>query len=144
MKYSLVLIVWVVFGCYAFIPSVFPQGFGEYGGAVGGAKQRQGSASSKGYGSAKPQSKRKVGSQGVGDLGVQPLRNQLMVISNGASLYPRQDDEAAKIEELSKDAILTPMVQSTSGVTEWFMVKTTKGTIGWVKAVDVRERPTKK
>jgi hypothetical protein len=67
-----------------------------------------------------------------------------MVISNGASLYPRQDDEAAKIEELSKDAILTPMVQSTSGATEWFMVKTTKGTIGWVKAIDVRERPTKK
>ena len=144
MKYTLLLIVWFVFEFHIFLPSVFSQGSGEYGRAVGGATQRQGSVNSKGYGNAKPRSKQKVGSQGVGDLGVQPLRNQLVVISHSASLYPFQDDEAVKVEELSKDAVLTTLVQSTTGATEWFMVKTIKGTIGWIKATDVRERPTKK
>jgi hypothetical protein len=35
------------------------------------------------------------------------------------------------------------MVQSAGG-NDWFMVKTAKGVIGWVKSIDVKEEKLKK
>jgi hypothetical protein len=67
----------------------------------------------------------------------------LVVASRQAVLYPRQDDEAEKIADLSQGDTLVPMGQSNSG-NEWYMVKTQKGLIGWVKSSDVREETGKK
>jgi hypothetical protein len=58
-------------------------------------------------------------------------------VSRQAALYPRQDDEAEKVTELSQGDTLTPMGQSNGG-NEWYMVKTQKGLIGWIKSADVR------
>jgi hypothetical protein len=87
--------------------------------------------------------KGKGGVEGVGDLGVQPLQNRLMVAVNSAPLYPIQDEESQRIEELSQGAILVPIIQATSGANGWYMVKTPKGSIGWVKSSDVLEKSAK-
>jgi len=67
----------------------------------------------------------------------------LVVSTNDAGLYPRQDDQSQKLGQLNQGEILTPMVQSAGG-SEWFMVKTQTGIIGWVKPMDVREDRIKK
>jgi hypothetical protein len=62
----------------------------------------------------------------------------LVVAVSDAGLFPRQDDESEKIAQLSLGDLLIPMVQSNGG-TEWYMVKTQKGLVGWIKSVDVKE-----
>jgi len=79
---------------------------------------------------------------GVGDLGGKPVASQLVVAAKEADLYPRQDDESEKIDRLSRGDILIPVLQSNGG-NEWFMVKTSSGKVGWVKAADVRAEPGK-
>jgi hypothetical protein len=111
------------------------QGFGEYGRSVGGAAQRQSGVRSRTPGGSPPGGKSI--SQGVGDLGGHPVPSQLVVTSKEAVLYPRQDDEAEKIASLVQGEVLFPLVQSVGG-NDWYMVKTTKGLIGWVKSSDVR------
>ena len=128
---------------HVYLPSAFSQAFGEYGRALGGVTKPQGSVSPKGPGGVGLKEKGKGGGQGIGDVGVPPLQTQLVVISNSAPLYPRQDDETQRIEEISQGAILVPMLQGTSGAISWYMVKTQKGTIGWVKSTDVREQAVK-
>ncbi len=144
MKHTMVAIGFVA--CYfeASLPLVSAQAFGEYGRALGGAAQRQGISVSKTARRNDPSGKVNGGSHGVGDLGVQPLQKRLIVAANSASLYPKQDDEAQKIEDLSQGAILIPVMHTTSGSSGWYMVKTHKGTIGWVKSIDVREELAKK
>jgi hypothetical protein len=66
----------------------------------------------------------------------------LVVASKEAALYPRQDDEAEKIDRLLQGETLVPMVQIAGG-NEWYMVKTYKGLIGWVKSSDVRTETAK-
>jgi len=144
MKRIILTIGFIGLYFHAYLPSAFSQAFGEYGRAVGGATKRQGSVGPKGPGGVGLKEKGKGGGQGIGDVGVQPLQTQLVVTSNSAPLYPRQDDETQKIEELSQGAILVPMLQSTSGAISWYMVKTQKGTIGWVKSTDVREQAGRK
>jgi hypothetical protein len=144
MKYTMVAIGFVA--CYfeASLPVVSAQAFGEYSRALGGAAERQGSSVSKTARRSDPRGKVNAGSPGVGDLGVQPLQRRLIVTTSSAFLYPTQDDEAQKIEDLSQGAILIPVMHTTSGSNGWYMVKSQKGTLGWVISKDVREELAKK
>jgi hypothetical protein len=128
----------------ASLPIVSAQAFGEYGRTLGGATQRQGSSVPKTARGSEPRPKGHSQFHGVGDLGVQPLKKRLVVAANSASLYPNQDDEAQQIEELSQGEILIPVIHTTSGSNGWYMVKTQKGSTGWVKSIDVREESIKK
>jgi hypothetical protein len=119
------------------------QAIGEYGRTVGGVGQRQGGVSQKTSRAPSQNTKGKTVVQGIGDVGGRPVPSGLVVASKHAALYPRQDDEAEKIAELSQGDTLIPMVQSNGG-NSWYMVKTQQGAIGWVKGVDVREDSAKK
>jgi hypothetical protein len=66
----------------------------------------------------------------------------LVVTNKDAGLFQRQDDEGEKISQLTEGESLVPVVQS-EGRNQWFMVRTQKGLVGWVKAVDVRQEKTK-
>jgi hypothetical protein len=118
------------------------QAISEYGRIVGGVGQRQGRVSPK---ASRPSqnAKGKTVVQGIGDAGARPIPSGLVVVSRQIGLYPRQDDTAEKITELSEGDTLMPMIQSNGG-SDWYMVKTQQGVIGWVKAVEVREDTGKK
>jgi len=115
------------------------QGFGDYGRALGGVGQGQGGTVPRAPGTSSPSNKGKGVSGGVGDVGGRDMPSRLVVASKEAALYPRQDDEAEKIDRLVEGETLVPMVQSEGG-RDWYMVKTSKGLIGWVKSVDVRTK----
>lgn len=123
------------------IPTViFAQAFGEYGRAVGSVPHGQGITGVRTPGGG---TQGGVTGGGVGDAGGRGLPTRLVVASKSTGLYPRQDSEAEKIDQLSQGESLVPMVQ-TAGGSEWYMVKTQKGLVGWVKGADVREEKTKK
>jgi hypothetical protein len=121
---------------------VLAQAFGEYGRTVGGVTQRQGSGGPKAPGGRAQTGKGKGVFQGVGDVGGRPVPSQLVVTSKEAALYPRQDDESEKLDRLAQGETLVPMVQSNGG-NGWYMVKTQRGLVGWVKSADVREESGK-
>ena len=122
-------------------PAVFAQGFGEYGRAVGSIPHGQGITGGKPSGGV---TQGGVPGGTVGDLGGRAMPARLVVAAKDAGLFPRQDDEAEKIAQLSEGENLVPMVQS-EGNSQWYMVKTQKGLVGWVKSADVRhEKQTKK
>jgi hypothetical protein len=118
------------------------QAIGEYGRTVEGTRQRQGNASPRASRTSQ-NAKGKTVVQGVSDTGGRPVPSGLVVVSKQIGLYPRQDDTAEKITELSEGDTLIPMVQSNGG-NDWYMVKTQQGVIGWVKAAGVREDTGKK
>jgi hypothetical protein len=122
---------------------VFAQAFGEYGRTVGGAGQSQGNVSQKASRAPFQNSKGKAVVEGIGDSGGRPVPSALVVASRQAALYPRQDDETEKIAELFQGDTLIPMGQSNGG-NEWYMVKTQKGLVGWIKSADVRTETAKK
>jgi hypothetical protein len=70
-----------------------------------------------------------------------PLR--LVVTAKNAGLFARQDEEGEKIAQLLEGENLVPMVQS-EGARQWYMVRTQKGLVGWIKSADVRGEHTKK
>ena len=119
------------------VTPLFAQAFGEYGRVVGGLPQ--------GVGPRAPGNAPQAGSGTgeIGNLGGKALPIRLVVTTKDASLYPKQDDESEKVGELAQGESLVPMVQS-SGGNDWYMVKTQKGLIGWVKSVDVKEEKAKK
>ena len=119
------------------------QAIGEYGRTVGGAAQRQGSVSQKASRAPSQNNRGKGVVEGIGDAGGRPVPSGLVVASRQAALYPRQDDEAEKIAELSLGDTLIPMGQSNGG-NEWYMVKTQTGLVGWIKSTDVRTETAKK
>jgi hypothetical protein len=125
----------------AAIPAaVFAQAFGEYGRTLGGIPHGPGVTGSRTPGSGAMGSS---GTGGVGNSGGRALPSRLVVAVQDAALFPRQDDESEKITQLSPGETLIPMVQSSGGY-EWYMVKTQKGLIGWVKSADVKEEKVKK
>jgi hypothetical protein len=60
----------------------------------------------------------------------------LTVTTLDARLYPRQDNEAKFIATLEKGEKLQPFAQGV-GNQHWYMIKTSKGIIGWIQAIDV-------
>jgi len=122
------------------IPAViFAQAFGEYGRTLGGIPHGQGITGSRTPGGV---TQGGTGSGGVGDVGGRTLPTRLVVATKDAGLYPRQDEESEKLFQLAQGETLMPMIQSAGG-SEWYMVKTQKGVVGWVKSTDVREEKTK-
>jgi hypothetical protein len=140
MKRSLVIALFPL--VFLFSASLaFAQAFGEYGRAVGSVPHGQGITGGRTPGGV---SQGGVTGGGVGDVGGgRALPTRLVVASKSAGLYPRQDGEAEKIDQLSEGEFLVPMVQAAGG-SDWYMVKTQKGLVGWVKGADVREEKTKK
>ena len=116
-------------------PPIFAQAFGEYGRAVGSVPQGKGVI---GSGPSGGGSHGNVSGGGVGDIGGRAMPMRLIVAAKNAGLFPRQDDESEKITQLSEGENLVPMVQS-EGSSPWYMVKTQKGLVGWVKSADVRQ-----
>jgi hypothetical protein len=112
----------------------YAQAFGEYGRAVGSIPHGRGISGSRAPGGV---TQGNVGSGGVGDIGGRKLPVRLVVTSKSAGLFPRQDEETEKIVQLAQGETLVPMVQSEGG-SNWYMVKTPKGLIGWIKSSDVR------
>ena len=141
MKATKLLILGTIIVLFLVPQVVFAQAIGEYGRTVGGVAQRQGSVGQKA--SRAPSQNSKAVVEGIGDAGGRPLPSALVVASRQAALYPRQDDETEKIAELSQGDTLIPMGQSNGG-NEWYMVKTQKGLVGWIKSADVRTETTKK
>jgi hypothetical protein len=121
---------------------VFPQAMGEYGRTLGGVSQRKGNAMPKASTAHRKNTKGKAVFQGIGDLGHRQVPSGLTV-ARQAGLYSRQDDEAEKVDQLFEGDTLIPMGHSIGG-SEWYMVKTSKGLIGWVKSADIREQTPKK
>jgi hypothetical protein len=119
---------------------VFAQAFGEYGRAVGSVPHGTGITGSRTPGGV---TQGNAGTGGIGDVGGRALPIRLVVGTKDAGLYPRQDEESEKLFKLAQVETLIPMVQSAGG-SEWYMVKTQKGLVGWVKATDVREEKLKK
>jgi hypothetical protein len=115
------------------------QAFGEYGRAVGnvprGPNIAPGGAASSAPGT--------IGAAGLGNLDSRVLPPRLVVASKMAGLFPRQDDEMEKITQLSEGEKLVPLIQS-EGSIPWYMVRTEKGIIGWVRSADVRKDELKK
>jgi hypothetical protein len=119
---------------------VFAQAFGEYGRAVGSVPHGQGITGGRTSGGV-TQGGGTGG--GLGDLGGRAMPVRLVVAAKNAGLFPRQDEESEKIAQLSEGENLVPMVQS-EGSSPWYMVKTQKGLVGWVKSTDVRQEQKKK
>jgi len=135
------LIVASLLAAFVFSPTlVFAQGFGEYGRAVGSVPHGTGITGSRPPGGV---TQGGVTGGGVGDLGGRGLPTRLVVATKDAGLYPRQDEESEKLIQLAQGDTLTPMVQSAGG-SEWYMVKTQKGVVGWIRSIDVREEKIKK
>jgi hypothetical protein len=137
MKKSL----WIGLTWFSFVipAAVFAQAFGEYGRTLGGVPHGRGITGSRAPGGVTQGGK---GTGGVGDVGGRALPSRLVVATKDAGLYPRQDDEAERLAQLAQGEAIIPMVQSAGG-SEWYMVKTQKGLVGWVKATDVREEKVK-
>lgn len=119
--------------------SVLAQAFGEYGRAVGSLPHGPGITGSRSSGRVTQGNT--GGSGGVGDIGGRVLPARL-IVAKSTGLFPRQDEESKRIAQLPEGESLVPMVQA-AGSNAWYMVKTSKGIIGWVKGSDVHEEKTK-
>jgi hypothetical protein len=51
-------------------------------------------------------------------------------------LYAQQDDHSDQIATLQKGQLLTPLAEAV-GQQTWYMVKTSQGLVGWIRAIDV-------
>lgn len=119
---------------------VFGQGFGEYGRAVGSLPHGRGIT---GPGLSGGGSQRQGSSGGVGEISGRALPGRLVVAAKSASLFPRQDDESEKIAQLTEGEHLIPLVES-EGSVRWYMVRTEKGLVGWVKSGDVKQEKSQR
>jgi hypothetical protein len=58
------------------------------------------------------------------------------VTATEAHLYAQQDSESKVVMTLLKGNVLKPLAQIV-GTGVWYMVRTSKGAVGWIQAVDV-------
>jgi hypothetical protein len=56
--------------------------------------------------------------------------------ATGVALYPRQDATTDRIATLAEGEALFPLMEAI-GVEVWYMVRTQRGLVGWVRAADV-------
>ena len=56
--------------------------------------------------------------------------------ATGVPLFARQDAETDRIATLEEGEVLIPLAEAV-GVETWYMVRTKRGLIGWVRAADV-------
>jgi peroxiredoxin len=68
-----------------------------------------------------------------------PFPASLVVGTRGATVHTQQDQHSEAITELEKGEPLFPLAKTFGGGGEWYMVKTRKGTVGWIKASNVEE-----
>jgi len=121
----------------------FAQGIGEYGRVMGGVTQGSRGVGPRTSGVGVQKGKGVV--QGVGGVeSGSALPGHLVVAAKTAPLYPRQDDEMDEIDKLSQGELLVPMMHSTGAATDWYLVKTQKGIVGWIKSADVQKPEAKK
>lgn len=119
------------------------QGFTEYSRGLQGVVRNRGGVSRNGLGRSN------IDGRGTGYGGVlgddsQPVPSTLTVASKEASLYARQDAESDTVVLLSRGDRLVPMAQTVGGSSVWYMVRTEKGAVGWIKSSDVSEQAQKK
>lgn len=124
----------------SYLPDAAAQAIGEYGRTIGKSSQRKASPTPKGRATNSPKARSGGTTHGVGDLGVKPLKNELIVKADGSPLYSRQDLHGEKLGEVSRGAILTPVLHVSSGGMDWYMVTNEKGTVGWIPSLYVQER----
>ena len=136
-KFTLATLVTSLLFCSSL---AFAQAFGDYGRAVGSIPRGKGIA---GPGVSGGGNQGNVRDGDVPDSGGRMLPKRLVVASQNAYLFPRQDPESEKIAQLSEGESLVLMVQS-EGNNPWYMVKTQTGLVGWVKSLDVRQENAKK
>ena len=128
------------------VPAVFgaslvvAQAFGEYGRAVGNLPHGRGIT---GPGASVGGGQREGNSGGVGEIPGRALPARLIVAAKSAGLFPRQDDESEKLAQLPEGENLVPLLES-EGTVRWYMVRTEKGLVGWVKSGDVRQEKSKR
>jgi hypothetical protein len=137
---KIAMFYWMGLAVLLLPPAVFAQAFGEYGRAVGSIPHGQGVMGGRPSGGV---TQGGVPGGTVVESDVRRLPARLVVAVNDAGLFPSQDDQSEKLGQLNQGEILTPMIQSTGG-NDWFMVKTQKGIIGWIKSRDVRAEKIKK
>jgi len=138
MKATKLLILGTIIVLFLVPQVVFAQAFGEYGRIVGGVGNSSLGQKAPGVSSQIINGRGAV--EGIGDLGGRHVPRALVVASKQAALYPRQDEESEKMAELSQGDTLLPVGQSN----DWYMVKTQKGLVGWIKSADVRAEAGKK
>jgi len=113
-KFIVIVLPMMISG--AFPAPVLSQGFFEYGRAVGSVPHGQGITGGKASGGTQ-QGSGTVG--GIGDVGGRSLPTRLVVAAKTTGLYPSQDEETEKIEQLSQGDALSPMVQSAGNNGTW-------------------------
>lgn len=84
---------------------ILAQAIGEYGRTVGGVGQRQSGVSQKASRAPSQNGKSKAVVEGIEGAVGRPVPSVLVVASRQAVLYPRQDDEAEKIADLSREIL---------------------------------------
>jgi len=72
-----------------------------------------------------------------------PLPSVLLVKSSEASVYAQQDQSSETVARLIRGQKLTPLAKAFGAGSPWYMVKTQKGAVGWIKASDVEEASKK-
>ena len=68
-----------------------------------------------------------------------PFPSSLRIRASGASVHLQQDAQSEIIARLDKGEELSPLAKAFGGGTAWFMVKTKKGAVGWVRVSDIEE-----
>jgi len=138
---------WIVPAIFFLISSFVPQqgksqAVTEYGKQLEGLKQRQPAAKQK---SLRAPATGKKSSRSSGE----PERSEIIPATSMPSmlsarrgdvpLYANQDEYSDTVAKLNQGENLIPLAQAYGRGEPWYMVKTQKGAVGWVRSSDVGE-----
>lgn len=115
----------------------FAQGFGEYGGLLGGVGPKSTGVPKGAAPGKKSPLPPKPDKGKAGELHTNERLYVLIVQANEAGLYSRGEEWAEKVGQVARGEKLTPMLESSGSSSVWYLVKTESGATGWVKAADV-------